>query len=107
MSAIITSKSGNHTYIYESESYRKDGKVKNRRKIIGKVDPVTGNHIYKPEYLERKGLHTSDDSAKNSPIYSVADVKNSVVKEYGAFYLMKEIADMVGFNRHTPRNTAL
>jgi len=42
MSAIITSKSGNYTYLYESESYRdENGKVRNRRKIVGKVDPVT------------------------------------------------------------------
>lgn len=96
MSSIITSKSGNHTYIYESESYRENGKVKNRRRIIGKVDPKTGNHIYKPEYLERKGLHTTDDSGQNIPLYSVADVKHSVVKEYGAFYLMNEIAKTIG-----------
>ena len=96
MSAIITSKSGNHTYIYESESYREDGKVKNRRRIIGKVDPATGNHIYKPEYLERKGLHTTEISAQNTPIYSVTDVKHSIVKEYGAFYLMNEVAKSIG-----------
>jgi len=96
VSAIITSKSGNYTYLYESESYRENGKVKNRRRIIGKIDPVTGNHIYKPEYLERKGLHTNDESAKDTPIYSVADVKHSHVKEYGAFYLMSEVAKAVG-----------
>jgi len=96
MSAIITSKSGNHTYIYESESYRENGKVKNRRRIIGKVDPATGNHIYKPEYLERKGLHNTDETAQHAPIYSVSDVKHSVVKEYGAFYLMNEVAKTTG-----------
>ena len=96
MSAIITSKSGNYTYLYESESYRENGKVKNRRRIIGKIDPETGNHIYKPEYLKRKGLHTTEESAKDIPVYSVSDVKHSVVKEYGAFYLMSEIAKTIG-----------
>jgi len=96
VSAIIASKSGNHTYLYESESYRENGKVKNRRRIIGKIDPATGNHIYKPEYLERKGLLVNDESSKDTPIYSVADVKHSRVKEYGAFYLMSEVAKMVG-----------
>ena len=42
MGAIIESKSGNNIYLYESESYRENGKVKNRRRIVGKLDPVTG-----------------------------------------------------------------
>jgi len=59
MSAVIKSKSGNNPYLYESESYRDtDGKVRNKRRIIGKVDSVTGQYIYKPEYIEEKSLHT-------------------------------------------------
>ena len=41
-------------------------------------------------------MHTTDESAQNTPVYSVADVKHSVVKEYGAFYLMNEIAKAIG-----------
>lgn len=96
MSAIITSKSGNHTYIYESESYRENGKVRNRRRIIGKVDPVTGKHIYKPEYLARKGLTSSDEAVQDTLLYSATDVRHSVVKEYGSFYLMNEVAKSIG-----------
>ena len=33
MSSIIESKSGKNIYLYESESYRENGKVKNRRKL--------------------------------------------------------------------------
>jgi hypothetical protein len=91
VSAIITSKSGNHTYLYESESYREDGKVKNRCRIIGKVDPATGLHIYKPEYVREKGLHMKEETASDVEIYSVTDVKQSVVKEYGVFFLRQSI----------------
>ena len=92
MSAIITSKSGNYMYLYESESYRdEDGKVRNRRRIIGKVDPTTGKHIYKPEYIKEKGLHMTDEAASTSEVYSVMDVKHSIVKEYGVFYLLNGI----------------
>ena len=96
MSAIITSKSGNHTYLYETESYREDGKVKNQRRIIGKVDPATGMHIYKPEYIREKGLHMKEETASDVDIYSVTDVKQSVVKEYGAFFLLDEISKKTG-----------
>jgi transposase len=96
MSAIIRSKSGNNIYLYESESYRENGKVKNRRKIVGKVDPVTGEHIYKPEYIEEKGINAFDSAAHNQRVYSVNDVKKSKVTEYGVFYLLDEIARKIG-----------
>jgi hypothetical protein len=38
-------------YLYESTGYRDKidgGKVKNARKLIGKIDKVTGEPIYKP-----------------------------------------------------------
>ena len=54
MSYIIENKSGKYTYLYECESWRdKNGKVVGRRKIIGKIDPVTGEKHFKPEYVER------------------------------------------------------
>ena len=97
MSAIITCKVGNYTYLYESESYRdEEGKVRNRRRVVGKVDPITGKHIYKPEYIMEKGLHMTEETASNSEIYSVNDVKHSVVKEYGVFYLLDEISKSTG-----------
>jgi hypothetical protein len=54
VSSIVRCKSGNYTYLYESESYRdEDGNPQNRRKCVGRVDPVTGNNVFNPEYLER------------------------------------------------------
>lgn len=97
MSAIITCKVRNTVYLYESESYRDaDGKVRNNRRIIGKVDPLTGQHVYKPEYIEEKGIHTTDESAQETRLYTVNDVKRSVVKEYGVFYLLNEITRQIG-----------
>jgi hypothetical protein len=97
MSCIIACKVGKHTYLYESESYRdENGKVQNKRRPIGKLDPLTGEHIYKPEYIKEKGLHTKSENASNLEVYSVTDVKHSVVKEYGVFYLLNEIAKLTG-----------
>jgi hypothetical protein len=46
MSSIVKQKVGNHIYMYESTSYRnKDGKPRNIRISIGKIDPRTGNPI--------------------------------------------------------------
>jgi hypothetical protein len=54
MASIVRNKVGNHTYLYESESYRdSDGKPQTRKTSIGKIDPVTGESVFKPEYLER------------------------------------------------------
>ena len=54
MSCIVKQKVGNHIYLYESISYRnKDGKPRNKRTPIGKIDLITGQPKYKPEYLDR------------------------------------------------------
>lgn len=100
MATIVTCKVGNHTYLYESESYRtKDGKVRNNRRIIGKLDPATGESIYKPEYIAEKGLHLEQSKVAETPIYSATDVKQSNVKAYGAFYLLNEITKSTGLEQ--------
>jgi len=54
MSSIIRQRVGKYIYLYESTSYRnEEGKPRNKRTIIGKIDPQTGLPVYKPEYLER------------------------------------------------------
>lgn len=47
MSHEVRQKHGDITYVYQSESYRDPvtKKPKSKRKLIGKVDPVTGNVV--------------------------------------------------------------
>ena len=61
MSYIIEQTIGKHRYVFECTAYtNKEGKPRNKRVSIGKVDPVTGRRIYKPEYIEStKGLNPS------------------------------------------------
>ena len=60
MSSIVRQKVGNKLYLYESTSFRNaEGKPRNNRVLIGKVDPVTGNPVYKPEYLQRMAANGS------------------------------------------------
>lgn len=98
MSSIVRQKVGNKTYLYESISFRnEEGNPRNKRTIIGKIDPVSGNPVYKPEYLERmaeKG--TPIELPSSHPVFSMNDVRSSSIKEYGAFYLLNYIAQETG-----------
>ena len=97
MSCIVPVKVGKHTYLYESVSFRdENGNVQNKRKPVGKLDPITGERVFKPEYIKEKGLHSEIDGGSDLEVYSVTDVKHSVVKEYGVFYLFNEIARITG-----------
>ena len=54
MGSIVRQKVGKQIYLYESVSYRnEEGKPRNKRTPIGKIDPLTGQPRYKLEYLER------------------------------------------------------
>ena len=101
MSSIIRQKVGDKIYLYESVSFRNaDGKPRNKRVPIGKIDPVTGNPVYKPEYL-------ADMAKKGTPIeiptatmmFSIDDIQHSFIKDYGAFYLFQSIAKSTGLLR--------
>jgi transposase len=97
LAAIIKNKSGKYIYLYESESYRdEEGKVRNKRRIVGKVDPITGQHVYKPEYIEEKGISVVGADAQETKLYSANDVKHSTVKEWGVYYLLNEISREIG-----------
>jgi transposase len=98
MPYIIENRSGKYTYLYECESWRdKDGKVMGKRKVIGKIDPVTGEKHYKPEYVERmKSAGTPMKIPATKKVFSLEDVKKSSVLEYGAFHLLKSISEKIG-----------
>ena len=98
MSSIIRQKVGKYIYLYESVSYRnEEGKPRNKRITIGKIDPQTGLPIYKAEYLERMAnAGTPIEIPQNQLSFSVDDIKNSIVKELGSFYLFENIANKIG-----------
>src|SRR5690554_4389148 len=98
MSSIIRNKVGKHTYLYESTSYRNaDGKPRNKRKIVGKVDPDTNSEIYYPEYIAKRAAEGNPLEITNTKnTFSVCEIKQSRINEYGAFYLYKCIAEKIG-----------
>ncbi|MDR3211431.1 MAG: IS1634 family transposase [Planctomycetota bacterium] len=98
MSSIVEVRVGKYTYLYESESYRNaKGEARNKRKLIGKIDPKTGRRRFKPEYIERMkagGVVIESDPADLQ--FSADAIRNSTLREYGALYLIKELAKQDG-----------
>jgi len=98
MASEVKCKSGNYTYLYESISYRnEDGQPRNRREIIGRIDPVTGAKVYKPGYIKRmieRGTPVKISDAL--AVYSADDIKNSSVKEYGLTFLLRILSERSG-----------
>jgi len=98
MGSIVRKKIGNQIYLYESHSYRnEEGKPRTRRKLVGKIDPSSGEPIFKPEYLEEmesNGQQIKPPSVE--PMFSVVAIKNSTVRELGVYYLFEQIAENSG-----------
>ena len=98
MASEVRNKSGKYTYLYESVSFRDDdGKPRNKRKIIGKIDHETGDKVYKAEYIERmqaKGI--TIQNTRKQTTFTESDIKNSVVKEYGIAFLLRTLAERSG-----------
>ena len=98
MSSIVTQKVGKHIYLYESVSYRdENGEPRNRRKTVGKIDPITGQRVYKPEYLERMAAEGHPiETVQISASFTVEDIYRSSIRDFGAFYLYQELAEQMG-----------
>ena len=89
MGYIFEQTVGNHRYVFEGQSYRDaNGKPRNKRVAIGKVDHKTGQREYKQEYLERmKSAGNPVLQSSFAKQFSADDVRQSRIKEYGLFYL--------------------
>jgi transposase len=98
MSSIIQQKIGKYVYLYESSSFRnEDGKPRNTRKIIGKIDPLTGNYIYKAEYIERMAQNgTPVQVNEQQDNFSLDEILQSSIKEFGSSYLFQSLSEKSG-----------
>ena len=101
MSYEVIQKVGRHQYIYLAEGYRNEnGQPRQKRRPIGKIDPVTGQKVYKPEYLAQ--LHRNGAQSGNletESLFSAEDIRKSSVRSYGSFYLYRKIAERNGMVR--------
>ncbi|MCQ2591129.1 MAG: transposase [Treponema sp.] len=79
-------------YVYLIRGYRDNGKVKQQRKCVGKVDPVTGKRIFNPDcidLLKESGIEFSEEELK---LFSIDDIRKSKTQNAGIFHLLKNIA---------------
>ena len=91
MSYEVIQRVGKYQYIFLATVYRnQDGKVCQKRVPIDKVDPETRGKIYKPEYLAHSHKVKSED------VFSLEDVRKSIVRSCGLFHLLCGIADQIG-----------
>jgi transposase len=96
MSYIVRQKVGKHTYLYEAVSYRNDkGEPRSKRTPIGKLD-AAGQPVYKTEYIERMAQAGAPLTVPKNDSYTRGDIAGSQIKEFGSFFLFKEIASRIG-----------
>jgi len=106
---------GRYTYLYESTSFW-DSKSKypnNQKKIVGRIDPDTGEEYFTQEYinrLEQEGKPTGDmkvwqDQRKSTVMrpgisetdsMALAQEILSTVKNFGLSYFLQSIAEKIG-----------
>jgi hypothetical protein len=91
-------KVGTHVYIYEVEGYRdSNGNPRNKKHPVGKVDPQTGEEIFKTEFLPKLpayGRKIPLQPKKTS--FTARDIKTSTVRDYGAAFFLDRIAEQTG-----------
>ena len=98
MAAIVKQHIKGQVYLYESVSYRNEnGQPRAHRKLIGKIDPDTGNPVYTDEYIQRmKANGTPVEQIRQEDMFTENDIRRSTVKEFGAFYLYRKIGEETG-----------
>jgi len=98
MAYIFEQSVGKYRYVYEGTSYRdKNGNPRNTRIRIGKVDPITKEHVYTPEYIARmEQTDTPVAVPTTQKRFSIEDIKKSTVKDFGCLYLLRSIAEASG-----------
>jgi hypothetical protein len=97
MAYLSKMKVGKHVYIYEVTGFRdENGNPRNKKHPAGKIDPDTGETVYKPEYISKMaeaGTPLPARSAKALPqTFTAGDIRKSSIKDYGHTYFLEEIA---------------
>jgi hypothetical protein len=104
MSSITRQRQGKHTYLYESTSYRDEqGRPRNHKTKIGKLDLKTGKPVYTEAYLARMReagtpVHVSAFDGIDGLEERLQEALDSA-RNYGQFYFLKHLAEQTGLLR--------
>ncbi|SFH00886.1 IS1634 family transposase [Sporolactobacillus nakayamae] len=90
----LKNKKNGITYVYESEGYwdKEKKQTRNRRKCIGKLDPVTGKFIPSKKYTDGLKEIINQKEKKRGPVASTTYQR----RFYGATYLFDAIGAKLG-----------
>jgi len=96
MASITKQRIGKYTYLYESTSFRDEqGRPRNKKVKIGKIDPYTDETIYTPEYAVKHGIGQTKPSEKPPVVGNIKEILDNV-KDYGVFWFLMQIAEKIG-----------
>ena len=106
MTCITKQRIGKRIYLYESVSFRdSNGKPRNKKTPIGKMDSVTGRVIYKQDYLDRMAgagtpveIADTDTYVTETQYEQILAIMDSI-KDYGAVYLLSKISEKIGLTK--------
>ncbi|MDR0287124.1 MAG: IS1634 family transposase [Clostridiales bacterium] len=114
MSSITKQRIGKHTYLYESESFwdSKNKRPDNKKISIGKIDLLTGEPMYKKEYLNRLsskgesiiGMEVWDKARESSAVIKngyengIEGIRAVIdsVKDFGVVYFLRKLSEKIG-----------
>lgn len=106
MSSITKQKVGNNIYLYESISYRDEqGRPRNKKISIGKIDKDTGAEIFKQTYLDKmidEGAAVPIISTKEKCSKSfTSKIQNvlTTIKDYGIFFFLNNLSNETGLTK--------
>ena len=106
MTSITKQRIGKRIYLYESVSFRDtNGKPRNKKTPIGKIEPVTGRIIYKQNYLDRMAdAGTPVEIVDTEKYLTQYQFEQSIaimdsIKDYGAVYLLGKISEIIGLTK--------
>jgi len=97
MASITKQTVGNNTYLYESHSYRdEEGRPRNRKVKIGKIDRNTGRARYTAEYIDRM---SEAGTPVELPVIDGLEehIRKALdsLKIYGMFYFFQKIGEKI------------
>jgi transposase len=114
MVSITRQNVGRYTYLYESESYwdKEKKRPDNKKTLIGKIDLLTGDPVYKQEYLDklasagesiadmklwdRKNEARGQISRVNVSEDAIASSVIDSIKDFGVVYFLRELSEKIG-----------
>jgi hypothetical protein len=98
MASITRQTVGNNTYLYESHSFRDaEGRPRNTKIKIGKIDRESGRAMYSQDYMDRMNeagtpvIIPETEEQTEGRVYEALDN----LKTYGLFYFLEKVAEKI------------